>query len=298
MKPSLERAVVALVSAGLGASLIRLRRGERAVAGCDDQAPGSGDGERRLAASLSHELRTPLNSVIGFSELMLDGRSGPLSETQSEQIGIIRASAEHMLALVTDMLDEARLHAGHIPLQPQPIEPAAVVGECVGSLRQIAAQRGVKIEFDGAPIGTARLDPTRLRQVVLNYLGNAIKFVAEHGVVSVRIERTRGSLILEVTDTGPGLAPEHAARVFDPFPVLPVPRRDGTGLGLAITKLIVEAHGGEVGVRSAPGSGSTFYARLPVAGAQLTDPPLALVATGEQRRAPTSPPPLTMAGRR
>jgi signal transduction histidine kinase len=288
MKPSLERALVALVCGGLGASLARLRRVDRAKVSSDHE----------LAASLSHELRTPLNSVIGFSELMLEGRSGPLSETQREQLGIIRASAEHMVALVGDMLDGARLQAGHLPLEPQPIEPATVVGECVSALRQMAAERGVKIDFDTAPIGTARLDPTRLRQVVLNYLGNAIKFGREHGVVSVRIERARGSLLIEVTDTGPGLAPEDQARVFEAFPALPGPRRDGTGLGLAITKLIVEAQGGEVGIRSAPGSGSTFYARLPVAAAGRTGPPLALVATSGQPRPASSRPRVTTVGPR
>jgi signal transduction histidine kinase len=253
------------------------------IRGKDELRP-SDEVEHRLVSSLSHELRTPLNAVIGFSELMLDGRSGPLSDIQHEHLGIIHTSAEHMLTLINDILDQARLQSGHIRLAPQPIEPADLVAECVSSLRQIAADNEVTIDFDRAPIGTARLDPARLRQVVLNFLSNAIKFTGRRGTVTIGLMRERGRVLLEVTDTGPGIAPADQERVFEAFMSLPGPARDGTGLGLAVTKLIVESQGGQVGVRSVVGGGSTFFAWLPVTPASRNEPPLALVPTGGRPR--------------
>jgi signal transduction histidine kinase len=282
--PSRGHAGLVLLLAGLVAYCKRLSDANRELIRANREGQRNGELEHRLMAGLSHELRTPLNAVLGFSELMLDGRSGPLSDAQHEHLGIINFSAEHMLRLVNDVLDQAQVRAGQIRLAPQPIEPAEVVGECVSSLRQVAADNEVTVEFDRAPIGTARLDPVRLRQVVLNFLTNAIKFTGRHGTVTIELHRERGRVLIEVTDTGPGIAPVDQARVFEAFMSLPGASRDGTGLGLAITKLIVESQGGQVGVRSIVGDGSTFFAWLPVTPARQSDPPLALVATGARRR--------------
>jgi signal transduction histidine kinase len=273
-----------LLLGGLCAYGKRLSDSNRELIRANREGQRSNELEHRLVASLSHELRTPLNAVLGFSELMLDGRTGPLSDAQHEHLGIINSSAEHMLRLVNDLLDRAQLQAGQIRLAPQPIEPAEVVGECIRSLRQAAADHEVTVEFDRAPIGTARLDPVRLRQVVLNFLTNAIKFTGRGGTVTIGLYRERGRVLIEITDTGPGIALADQGRAFEAFMSLPGVPRDGTGLGLAITKLIVEAQGGQVGVRSVVGGGSTFFAWLPVTPAGRSDPPLALVATGTGRR--------------
>lgn len=221
------------------------------------------EAKSRFVANLSHELRTPLNAVIGFSELMHDGRTGRVSDTQREQLGIIRSSADHLLTLINEALDLAQVEAGHIRLDPQPLKPAAIAAECVSSLRWIAAEEGIRIELEPSTAGFVMLDPARLRQVILNYLSNAIKFTGERGTVRVRLAAQAGRLTLEVSDTGAGIAPEHHARVFEAFMQVSEHRHGGTGLGLAVTKLIVEAQGGRVGFRSRLGEGSVFYAWLP-----------------------------------
>lgn len=229
-----------------------------------------------FVANLSHELRTPLNAVIGFSELMHDGRTGRVSDTQREHLGIIRASADHLLTLIDHALDLAQVEAGHIRLDPRPVQPAQIAAECISSLRWIAAEAGIRIELEPSPAGLVRLDPARLRQVILNYLSNAIKFTGQRGTVTVRLAQTAGRLTLEVRDTGPGIAPEHRARVFEAFVQVPGHRCGGTGLGLAVCKLIVEAQGGQVGVSSRLGEGSVFYASLPAVACEIpSKPPVA-----------------------
>jgi len=236
----------------------------------------------RLLADLSHELRTPLNAVTGFSELIQAGRSGEVSPAQHEQLGIIRASADHLLRLISAVLDLAQVEAGQLRLAPEPTEPSEIARECVRSVALMAAQQGVEIAFDPAFSGTVAIDPTRLRQVILNYLSNGLKFAGRGGRVTVSITRGHDAdrerdgarsrsgsgsgdgILVEVSDTGPGIAAADQERVFQEFVALEPAGVRGTGLGLAVTRLIVQAQGGRVGVRSRPGAGATFYAWLPV----------------------------------
>jgi signal transduction histidine kinase len=285
---------------GLLAYCERLTAANRELSRQNGELQRRSELERRLVASVSHELRTPLNAVIGFSELMDGGRTGPVSDVQREHLGIIRTSGQHMLTLVNDMLDQAQVEAGHIRLAPQPVEPAVVVAECISSLERAAAEQKVSIEFDPRPVGISSLDPTRLRQVVLNYLSNAIKFAGRHATVTVRLIREPGRLLIEVVDTGPGIDAADQPRVFEAFTSLSPAPRDGTGLGLAVTKLIVEAQGGQVGVRSTAGAGSTFFAWLPLAPAGRDDPrpsPIA-AAVGRGRKASARRAPRPMVARR
>jgi signal transduction histidine kinase len=246
-------------------SLGQLRTVNRALAERNREAERATEAKTRFVANMSHELRTPLNAVIGFSELMHEGRSGAVSETQREHLGIIRDSADHLLTLINEVLDLSRIEAGHISLDPRPIEPAVAASECVRALRRLAGENGVALDFDPRPVGMARLDPARFRQVILNFLSNALKFTGAGGTVSLHLARPEGSVLVEVEDSGPGIPAQDRERIFEEFVQLSDRRGEGTGLGLAVTKLIVEAQGGEVGVRSTVGVGSTFYARLPSA---------------------------------
>lgn len=221
------------------------------------------DAKSRFVASLSHELRTPLHAVIGFAELLHAGRGGPLSERQREYLQIIRDSSDHLLALADDALDLSAVEAGHIRLQPRLVDPAAIASECVSAVRAIAAERRVTLSLDSSVAGHARLDPARLRQVILNYASNAIRFTPAGGRVTVRLSAGGDGLLVEVVDTGIGISAADQAHVFDAFVRVGRSRRDGSGLGLAVTRQIVEAQGGAVSVSSRPGGGSTFSAWLP-----------------------------------
>jgi signal transduction histidine kinase len=228
------------------------------------EAEQANNAKSQFLATMSHELRTPLNAIIGFADLMHDGRLGPVSDQHRESLDDIRGSARHLLDLINEVLDLARIESGRIMLDIQSIDPVDVVSTAVDSLRSLAAERNLAVTLEAQSFDNVLLDPARLRQVVLNYLSNAIKFTPEGGLVQVRVLREADELVLEVIDTGGGIAHEDQERVFGEFEQLHGAEYGGTGLGLAVTKRIIEAQGGTVGVRSTPGQGSTFYARIPV----------------------------------
>jgi signal transduction histidine kinase len=224
--------------------------------------------KNRFVANLAHELRNPLSAVIGYSELMASGRFGPLADRQHEHLEVIRDSGQHLLALIDELLDMARVEAGHLHLETAPTDPAAVTRRCVAALHPQAARREVALELDAPDSGRVMLDPTRLRQVMLNFLANAIKHSPRAGTVVIRLRYAHGGVRVEVSDAGPGLSAEDQRRVFEEFFQASGGERSGTGLGLAVTRLLVEAQGGHVSVHSRPGEGSTFSAWLPAADAE------------------------------
>ncbi len=257
-------AVAALLAwrlVALQSSMAELRRGA-------EDAAEANEAKSRFLANMSHELRTPLNGIMGFAELLHDGHLGAVSPDQSEGLADILTSSRHLLALVNDILDLSRVASGRLVFHPELFELRVTVGKCVDALRPIADAGAVELVLD-APhdLGRVRLDPGKLRQVILNYLSNAIDFTPAGGRVDVRVDVVDDHLRLEVSDTGPGIAARDHERVFFEFEQLhsAARRRGGTGLGLAVTKRIVEAQGGFVGVDSALGEGSTFFAELPIA---------------------------------
>jgi signal transduction histidine kinase len=257
-----------------------LRRANAALAERNRELERASTAKNRFVASLSHELRNPLGAVIGYAELMGSGRFGALDARQQEHLDLIQESGQHMLALIDELLDMARIEAGHLRLENAPVDPAAVVRGCAAALRTMAEQREIQIELETPSSGLVMLDPTRLRQVVLNFVSNAIKFSPPAGTVNVRLRHTDGGISVEVSDAGPGLTPADQARVFEEFFQARGSERTGTGLGLAVTRLIVEAQGGRVAVHSRPGAGSTFSAWFPAADADavvdMARPPLSL----------------------
>jgi PAS domain S-box-containing protein len=219
-------------------------------------------------ANMSHELRTPLNAVIGFSQLLHDGKAGPLTATQSEFLGDVLESSRHLLQLINDVLDLAKIEAGKMSFAPEPVSLGRLVGEVRDALGALAEKKDLDCRADVDPaVDAVVLDPKRLKQVLYNYLSNAFKFTADGGRVRVRARpEGEAALRLEVEDSGFGIRPEDFRRLFVEFQQLDHPltkAQPGTGLGLALTKRIVEAQGGRVGVASEPGRGSVFYAVLP-----------------------------------
>jgi signal transduction histidine kinase len=242
-------------------------------------------------ANMSHELRTPLNAIIGFAELLHDGQVDPASPVHDEFLGDILASGRHLLQLINDVLDLAKVEAGKLEFRPEPVEIARLVREVAAILRTTAAQKQIRMAIEIDPrIEILTLDPARLKQVAYNYLSNALKFTPTGGNVTLRItpeglDRFR----LEVEDTGIGINPKDLGRLFVEFQQLEAgaaKRHQGTGLGLALTRRLVEAQGGSVGVRSTPGAGSTFHASLPCHAIALgrTPTPIVLATAREGAR--------------
>jgi PAS domain S-box-containing protein len=219
-------------------------------------------------ANMSHELRTPLNAIIGFTELMSDGKLGLVTDDQKEYLGDILASSRHLLQLIDGVLDLAKVESGKMEFHPEPVDVALLVSEAREMLRRLALDRRISVSVEmAAGFDGVVTDAGKLKQVVYNFLSNALKFTPEDGRVVVRVgPETPDEFRLEVEDTGIGIRPEDLGRLFVEFQQLDAgtaKKYPGTGLGLALTKRIVEAQGGKVGVRSAAGRGSTFFAVLP-----------------------------------
>ena len=231
----------------------------------------------RFLATMSHELRTPLNGIIGLSELIFDGVAGPVSAEQQEYLADVLASSKHLLQLVNEVLDLAKVEAGKIDFVREPVKIEALLREVCDVLRILAVEKSVSIGLETGDIDTVMTDPARLKQVAYNYLSNAIKFAPTGGAVLVRASWEGGSAFrIEVEDSGPGIQEADISRLFTDFQQLDQTHAGlGTGLGLALTKRIVESQGGTVGVRSNPGKGSVFFAVLPVEVAQTGSAPTA-----------------------
>jgi protein-histidine pros-kinase len=225
-------------------------------------------------ANMSHELRTPLNAIIGFAALLHSGRAGELAPDHREYVGDILTSSRHLLQLINDVLDLAKVESGRMEFRFEEVEIARIVAEVKDTVRGLAAERKIKLGVKIHPsVSVANIAPRAFKQVLYNYLSNAIKFTHEGGQVDIVVAPadTPGTFRLEVHDTGVGIASRDLPLLFNEFRQIdagPNKRYQGTGLGLALTKRIVEAQGGSVAVSSEVGRGSIFSALLP-----LTPPP-------------------------
>jgi signal transduction histidine kinase len=219
-------------------------------------------------ATMSHELRTPLTSVIGYSEMMLEGLGGPLTAEQREYLGIIMEKGENLLQLITSILDISKIEAGRVRLVLSEVDAGQLMRDAVATLLPLARKKGLKVTCEPGALPRLQGDRDKLRQCLVNLCSNAVKFTPAGGAITVRAEALAGErLAIHVADTGIGIAEEHLSKVFDVFfQVDGSSTREygGAGLGLAIVRSFVEAHGGEVRVRSTPGGGSTFTVVLPL----------------------------------
>ena len=222
-------------------------------------------------ATMSHELRTPLNAILGFTGLMLMKLPGPLTDTQERQLQHVQSSGKHLLSLINDLLDLAKIESGHVELVCEAVDARAVVDEVLTALRPAAFAKQLVLEAE-LPPGPLRLwaDRRALHQVVLNLTGNAIKFT-DAGRVCVRArvlqQAETGQCALEVLDTGRGISPEDQARLFQAFVQVgdhQNRRGEGTGLGLHLSRKLAALMGGTLQVQSAVGQGSCFTLNLPL----------------------------------
>jgi protein-histidine pros-kinase len=215
---------------------------------------------------MSHELRTPLNAIIGFTGTLLMKLPGPLNADQEKQLQTIRTSARHLLSLINDLLDLAKIESGRIELYPVPLIVNHVVTEAAGALRPLADEKGLSLEVDLPPRDIEwTFDQRALQQILLNLIGNAVKFTRD-GQVRVELRAGAvGEMRINISDTGPGIAPEVLARLFQRFSQGEDGSKhkiDGTGLGLYLSQRLAELLGGEISVESQPGQGSTFTLTL------------------------------------
>jgi len=221
----------------------------------------------QFLANMSHELRTPLNAILGYAELLVDGIYGALEERVRGVLDRVQHNGRHLLGLINDVLDLSKIDAGQLTLALGSYSMSALVKSTVASTESLARNKGLALEVkvpDGLPLGWG--DERRLTQVLLNILGNAIKFT-DQGKVEVVATAIDGNFNVEVHDTGPGIAEADQARIFEEFQQVDLSStrtKGGTGLGLAIAKRIVEMHGGTISVTSELGVGSTFHVVVPV----------------------------------
>jgi signal transduction histidine kinase len=228
----------------------------------------------QFLANMSHELRTPLNAVLGYTEMLLDGVYGDVTGEAHEILEYIQANGQHLLALINDVLDLSKIEAGQLTLALDDYAIQSVVEAVVSAAQPLARAKGLELQASVAedlPLG--RGDERRLTQVLLNLVGNAIKFT-DAGSVAITAAAVEDMLELAVTDTGPGIALADQERIFDAFQQVDnssTREKGGTGLGLAISRRIVQMHGGTISVESAQGQGSTFRVRIPLQAGEVME---------------------------
>ena len=217
-------------------------------------------------ANMSHELRTPLNAIIGFSQVLRERMFGEVNEKQEEYLDDILSSGHHLLSLINEVLDLAKVEAGQVELEVATFSLNEALGRGVVMVRERATKNAVALSLVlASDVDLVDGDERRLRQVVFNLLSNAVKFTPQGGSISVASARVDGEVQVSVSDTGPGIAPADQERIFEEFQQtdVGVAQREGTGLGLALSRRIVALHGGQIWVESELGHGSRFVFTLP-----------------------------------
>ena len=246
-------------------------------------AEQASDAKSRFLATMSHELRTPLNAVMGFSELIEQESYGPVGDPQYvEYAGLIRASGEHLLTIINDVLDMSRVEAGKLELYEEEFVPQDLAERCIALIRPLASDQGVSVGFE-CPNGLPKLrgDRNKLQQVAFNLLTNAVKFTPAGGTVRLRMNAGQDGFVLAVVDTGIGMKADDIPRVLQPFVQADTGnqrRQGGTGLGLPLSKSLVELHGGTLEITSVKDVGTTVTVRLPKE--RVSEPATELRAVG------------------
>ena len=229
-----------------------------------EQADQANQAKTRYVSNISHELRTPLNSILGYAQLLQEDPAMPAHRAHA--IKVILRGGEHLLSLIEGTLDVARIEAGKLTLDVKPLDLKALLEEVAGMFELQAQAKGLRFAFEPPELWpqAVRADDRRLRQILINLLGNAVKFTA-HGGVTLRVQYGREMAVFEVTDTGPGMTGEELERVFEPFARGAATSAQGTtgaGLGLTIARMLTNLMGGEMTAHSTPGQGTTFRLRL------------------------------------
>ena len=240
-----------------------LQNARRVAEQAQQAAEQANQAKSRYISAISHELRTPLNSILGYAQLMGEDPSVPVHRKHA--VHVIRRGGEHLLSLIEGTLDIARIESGKLTLEVSPMRFADGLQEMAGLFELQASAKGLEFVFDvqGTIPAVVRADEKRLRQILINLLGNAVKFT-QHGTVTLRVRYAREMARIEVQDTGPGLTPQELERIFEPFARAGSTgtAAPGAGLGLTIARMLTALMGGELSVTSEPGAGSVFLVKL------------------------------------
>src|SRR5712664_2870399 len=268
------------------------RKANKALVRAKEEAERASRFKDQFLSTMSHELRTPLNSVLGFSALLAEERYGTLNERQARYVSHIHNGGQHLLNLINDILDLSKIEAGRLELAIENVAVATAFAEVTSTLRSLVEKKSQTLSQFAATGLAIRADFTRFKQVIMNLVGNAIKFSPAGGRIELVAHKTDGQVRVEVRDTGPGIPPQEQKRIFDAFYRFSQSGEatEGTGLGLAITQRLVELQGGQLGLQSQQGQGSCFFFALPAAtalrqasprisdaGAKSEEPPRVLV---------------------
>jgi signal transduction histidine kinase len=216
-------------------------------------------------ATMSHELRTPLNAIIGFSEVLNEQMFGELNERQLAYVNDVLGAGRHLLSLINDVLDLAKIEAGRLDLELSQVALPDILRSAVSMHSERADRAGIALNLSTEPEEiTITADELRVRQVVFNLLSNAVKFTPSGGRIDISALANNGQVEIAVADTGPGISAEDIESIFEEFEQTTAGKQaEGTGLGLPLSRKLVELHGGRLWVESAPGKGSTFRFTLP-----------------------------------
>ena len=217
-------------------------------------------------ATMSHELRTPLNAIIGFSEVLHEQMFGELNERQLAYVNDVLQAGKHLLSLINDVLDLAKIEAGKMELELSQVAVPELLRSAISMHSERASRGGVELSLSNEPEKiTIAADERRVRQIVFNLLSNAVKFTPPQGRVDISARLADGQVAIAVTDTGPGIPAAELETIFEEFEQATDGRTaEGTGLGLPLSRRLVELHGGRLWVESEPGRGSAFRFTLPV----------------------------------
>jgi signal transduction histidine kinase len=246
------------------------------VGGSEPGETGGGNGAKMPAAQVrksefmarvGHELRSPLQTIMGFAELLSMEIKGPLNAEQRQYVSYIQRDSGHLLALINEIVDLGRIEAGQVELRLETVEAESVILELLAAMRPLAEAKRISLERRFAPGLRLRADRARLREILRNLVGNAVKFTPERGSIRVESRKLGGCARISVRDTGVGISPAQHASIFEAFQRMNAEAGSdkGTGLGLTITRRLVELHGGKIWVESDIGRGSEFHFTMPLA---------------------------------